>query len=114
MLRGALLGSGMIRIERHTANWERQRTIGQFRLFGVSYFAVIAITGYTLLPRWHNTRVVSSVCIAAERARQTGEDDMGATFLGSLPVPDVLPSWGAVYAPLPTWPCLPRAGVPLQ
>ncbi len=72
-------------LERHAANWERLRTIGQLRLFGVSYLAVIAITSYTLLARWHNTRVVSSARAAAERARQTGEDDMWATLLGSLP-----------------------------
>ena len=72
-------------LERHAANWEFLRAIGQFRLFGVSYLAVIAITSYTLLARWHNTRVVSSAHTAAERARQTGEDDMWATLLGSLP-----------------------------
>lgn len=72
-------------LERHAANWERLRAIGQLRLFGVSYLAVITITGYTLLARWHNTRVVSSAHVAAERARQTGEDDMWASLLGSLP-----------------------------
>lgn len=72
-------------LERHAANWEFLRAIGQLRLFGVSYLAVIAITSYTLLARWHNTRVVSSAHKAAARARQTGEDDMWATLLGSLP-----------------------------
>ncbi|MFI4882519.1 MAG: pentapeptide repeat-containing protein [Phycisphaerales bacterium JB064] len=72
-------------LERHAAHWERLRTIGQLRLFGVSYLAVIAITSYTLFARWHNTRVVSSARAAAERARQTGEDDMWATLLGALP-----------------------------
>lgn len=72
-------------LERHAANWEFLRAIGQLRLFGVSYLAVIAITSYTLLARWHNTRVVSSAHTAADRARQTGEDDMWATLLGSLP-----------------------------
>ncbi len=72
-------------LELHAASWERLRTIGQLRLFGVSYLAVIAIASYTLLAKWHNTRVVASAHAAAERAEALGESDLWATFLSALP-----------------------------
>lgn len=73
------------RLERHAASWERLRTIGQLRLFGVSYLAVVVIASYTLLAKWHNTRVVATAHQAAERAEAAGETDLWATFMRLLP-----------------------------